>query len=96
LDREAEVLEKLNGESGTEQDVFATISARKEGPVVFADILAPPMNLLGPELVRDLVTLIQQAEADDTVQVLVFKSADPDYFIAHVDVTRISEYRQHG
>jgi hypothetical protein len=51
------------------------------------------MNLLGPELVRDLVSLIQRAEADDTVQVLVFKSAHPDYFISHVDVTRISEYR---
>jgi enoyl-CoA hydratase/carnithine racemase len=25
--------------------------------------------------------------------VLVFKSADPDYFISHVDVTRIKEYR---
>jgi enoyl-CoA hydratase/carnithine racemase len=52
------------------------------------------MNLLGPEMVRDLVSLIQQAESDDTVQVLVFKSADPDYFISHVDVTRIGEYRQ--
>ena len=51
------------------------------------------MNLLGPELVRDLVALIQQAEADDTVRVLVFASADPDYFISHVDLTRISEYR---
>src|SRR4029450_6120423 len=27
-------------------------------------------------------------------QVLVFKSADPDYFISHVDVTRITEYRE--
>jgi hypothetical protein len=26
--------------------------------------------------------------------VLVFKSADPDYFISHVDVTRIKEYRE--
>jgi len=52
------------------------------------------MNLLGPELVRDLVALIQRAEADDTVQVLVFRSADPDYFISHVDVTQIKEYRQ--
>ena len=51
------------------------------------------MNLLGPELVRDLVSLIQRAEADDDVQVLVFKSADPDYFISHVDLTRIAEYR---
>src|SRR6188472_1988527 len=51
------------------------------------------MNLLGPELVRDLVSLIQRVEADDGVQVLVFKSADRNYFISHVDVTRIAEYR---
>jgi enoyl-CoA hydratase/carnithine racemase len=70
-----------------------TLVVREEGPVLFADIAAPPMNLLGPELVRDLVTLIQSAEADDTVQVLVFTSADPDYFISHVDLDRIAEYR---
>jgi enoyl-CoA hydratase/carnithine racemase len=52
------------------------------------------MNLMGVELVRDLVSLIQRAEADDAVRVLVFKSADPDYFIPHVDITRIGEYRQ--
>jgi enoyl-CoA hydratase/carnithine racemase len=74
--------------------VFDTLKARKEGAVVFAEIAAPPMNLLGPELVRDLVSLIQRAEADNAIQVLVFKSADPDYFISHVDVTRIKEYRQ--
>jgi len=70
-----------------------TLAVRKEGPVLFAAIAAPPMNLLGPELVRDLVALIQDAEADDTVQVLVFTSADPDYFISHVDLNRIAEYR---
>ncbi len=70
-----------------------TIIVHREGPVVFAEIAAPPMNLLGPDLVRDLVSLIQRAEADDAVRVLVFSSADPDYFISHVDVTRISEYR---
>jgi enoyl-CoA hydratase/carnithine racemase len=70
-----------------------TLNVRAEGAVLFAEIDAPPMNLLGPELVRDLVSLIQRAEADDTVQVLVFTSADPDYFISHVDLTRISEYR---
>ena len=51
------------------------------------------MNLLGPELVRDLVSLIQRAEADEAIKVLVFKSADADYFISHVDVTKINEYR---
>ena len=71
---------------------FETIHISAEGAVLFAEFAAPPMNLLGPELVRDLVSLIQQAEADDTFRVLVFKSADPDYFISHVDVTQITEY----
>jgi enoyl-CoA hydratase/carnithine racemase len=62
--------------------------------VLFVTMAAPPMNLLGTELVRDLVSLIQNAEADDALRVLVFRSADPDYFIAHVDVTRIKEYRE--
>jgi len=74
--------------------VFETLNVREEGPVLFAEIAAPPMNLLGPELVRDLVSLIQRAEADAAVQVLVFESADPDYFISHVDLTRIKEYRE--
>jgi enoyl-CoA hydratase/carnithine racemase len=52
------------------------------------------MNLLGPELVSYLVSLIQRVEADDTCQVIAFKSGDPDYFISHVDVTRIKENRE--
>ena len=73
---------------------FETLDVRQEGAVLFTKIAAPPMNLLGTELVRDLVSLIQRAEAETTLQVLVFGSADPDYFIAHVDVTRIGEYRE--
>jgi enoyl-CoA hydratase/carnithine racemase len=74
--------------------VFETLTVHKEWAVLFVEIAAPPMNLLGPELVRDLVSLIKRVEADDAVRVLVFKSADPDYFISHVDVTRIGEYRE--
>src|SRR5499426_2974856 len=74
--------------------VFETLKVSREGAVLFVDIAVPPMNLLGPELVRDLVALIQQAEADNAIKVLVFRSADPDYFISHVDVTRIKEYRE--
>jgi len=69
--------------------MFETLNVQREGAVLFTEIAAPPMNLLGPELVRDLVSLIQQSEADDSIRVLVFKSADRDYFISHVDVTRI-------
>jgi enoyl-CoA hydratase/carnithine racemase len=70
-----------------------TITITRDGGVLYAELSAPPMNLLGPALVRDLVDLIQQSEADESVRVLVFRSADPDYFISHVDVTRIAEYR---
>jgi enoyl-CoA hydratase/carnithine racemase len=74
--------------------MFETLNVQRQGAVLFVDIAAPPMNLLGPELVRDLVSLIRQSEADDSILVLVFKSADRDYFISHVDVTRIKEYRE--
>jgi enoyl-CoA hydratase/carnithine racemase len=72
---------------------FETLTVHHDGAVLFAEIAAPPMNLLGTELVRDLVALIQRAEGDQAVQVIVFSSADPDYFISHVDVTQVAEYR---
>jgi len=34
---------------------FETLTVRGEGAVLLAEISAPPMNLLGPALVRDLV-----------------------------------------
>lgn len=71
-----------------------TLRVRRQGAVLCVEINAPPINLLGPELVRDLVSAIQTAEADESIQVIVFRSGDPDYFIAHVDVTRIAEYRE--
>ncbi len=79
--------------SSQDPRAFETLAADRKGSVLFVEIAAPPMNLLGPELVRDLVSLIQEAEGDNSLQVLVFRSADPDYFISHVDLTRIAEYR---
>src|SRR4029077_6073911 len=79
---------------GATPEVLKTLNVRREGAVLFASIAAPPMNLLGPELVRDLVSFIQRVEADHAFRVIVFTSADPDYFISHVDVTRIGEYRE--
>jgi enoyl-CoA hydratase/carnithine racemase len=71
-----------------------TLHLTREGGVLYAAITAPPMNLLGPELVRDLVTLTSEAERDESARVVVFSSADRDYFIPHVDLNRVTEYRQ--
>jgi enoyl-CoA hydratase/carnithine racemase len=53
---------------------------------------APPMNLIGPELVRDLVGLFGTLESDEATRVVVLESADPEYFVPHVDLTRVPEY----
>ena len=50
------------------------------------------MNLVGPELVRDLVNLLGALESDQETRVVVLESADPDYFIPHVDLTKVAEY----
>ena len=60
--------------------------------VVTVTIDAPPMNLIGPELVRDLVGLFNALESDPEVRVMVLESADPEFFVPHVDLTKVAEY----
>ena len=72
---------------------FEVLKTRVEGKVLFAEIDNPPINLLGAGLVRDLVALIQILDKGEDYKVVVFSSANPEYFIAHVDVTQIDEYR---
>ena len=73
---------------------FETIKLVQDGAVLFATLSAPPINLMGPELVRDLALLIQHVEASEALRVLVFRSSNPDFFISHVDVTQIRENRE--
>lgn len=45
----------------------------------------PPINVMGPEMVREFQDLINAIEADDQVRVVVFDSAVEDYFLNHSD-----------
>jgi enoyl-CoA hydratase/carnithine racemase len=54
--------------------------------VCLAVIDAPPINVMTRPLFRALFELVERVEADDEVRVLVLRSADPDFFIAHFDV----------
>ena len=56
-----------------------------------ATIDSPPMNLFDQEMVEDLQALVDQLENDDDVKVVVFDSADPEYFISHIDLARIGD-----
>jgi enoyl-CoA hydratase/carnithine racemase len=65
---------------------------RSDEGVLSVVIDAPPMNLIGPELVRDLVNLVGELESDQDIRVMVLESADPEYFVPHVDLTKVAEY----
>lgn len=46
----------------------------------------PPVNVIGTEMIRDLKELITELESNDTVNVVLFDSEDPDFFLAHYDL----------
>jgi enoyl-CoA hydratase/carnithine racemase len=48
----------------------------------------PPINIFDPTTIVELGALMTDLEADLTVKVVVFQSANPDFFIAHLDVAR--------
>jgi enoyl-CoA hydratase/carnithine racemase len=45
----------------------------------------PPINVMGPEMVRQFQVVINALETDEHVRVVVFDSAIEDYFLNHSD-----------
>lgn len=48
----------------------------------------PPINLYDPEMFAELNVLMDKIDADRDLKVVVFESANPDYFVAHYDLDR--------
>ncbi|MFI9809464.1 enoyl-CoA hydratase/isomerase family protein [Streptomyces sp. NPDC052301] len=71
---------------------YGTIKTKLIKNVLWATIDNPPLNLITEQFVADLIALLDDTEADGGARVVVFRSADPDFFIPHVDVRRIAEY----
>jgi enoyl-CoA hydratase/carnithine racemase len=46
----------------------------------------PPVNVIGPDMIRELKELLTELESNPTVNAVVFDSADPDFFLAHYDL----------
>ena len=49
----------------------------------------PPINLMSVPLLLELSSFADEAAEDDEVRVVVLRSANPDFFIAHFDVEAI-------
>ncbi len=51
----------------------------------------PPINMFLPTTIVELGALMTGIGADPSVKVVVFQSANPDFFIAHLDVAKAAE-----
>ena len=51
----------------------------------------PPINMFVPATIVELGALIADLEADPTVKVVMFQTANPEFFIAHLDVSKAAE-----
>lgn len=71
-------------------DDYSLIKCRLKDGVLFATIDNPPINLLTLELSSELYRIAGQTATDDDVKVIVFDSADEDFFLAHFDVEVLS------
>jgi enoyl-CoA hydratase/carnithine racemase len=68
---------------------FELLRVRVEAGVAFATIANPPINLITLPLVGELLRFGREAAADDAVRVLVLRSDDPEFWLAHFDVSAI-------
>jgi enoyl-CoA hydratase/carnithine racemase len=75
----------------TSDEAPESIRIEREAAVATLTIDAPPMNLLGADLLLALHRAVEILREDDASKVAVFRSADPDFFIAHGDVEVIAE-----
>jgi len=50
-----------------------------------------PINMFLPTTIDELGSLMTEIEVDPSVKVVVFQSANPDFFIAHLDVAKAAE-----
>src|SRR5580704_11229798 len=51
----------------------------------------PPINMFVPSTIVELGALMTNLDADPSVKVVVFQSANPDFFVAHLDVAKAAE-----
>ncbi len=71
---------------------YTLLNIQKTQEVAFITIDNPPINLMTLELLSELFSLSIEISMDAEVKVIVFQSANPDFFIAHFDVSVLSLY----
>jgi enoyl-CoA hydratase/carnithine racemase len=65
---------------------YGPLHATADGGIVTVVIDHPPTNLLDGFLLEGLRSLLDDLEGDSSARVVIFRSADPDFFVMHGDV----------
>jgi len=68
---------------------YELLQIDSKGGVATAVIDAPPINLITLPLFGEITRFGAEVSDDESVRVVVLKSANPDFFIAHFDVEAI-------
>ena len=72
-------------------DGYACLRVRVDGGVATVTIDHPPINLFDVPLITEMDRVGRELEADAAVRVVILQSANPEFFIAHADVSMIEQ-----
>ncbi|MFE6199177.1 enoyl-CoA hydratase/isomerase family protein [Streptomyces sp. NPDC057838] len=74
----------------TEQSLPSLGLKRQDG-VLWVSIDVPPVNLMTAQLMLDLDAVAASAEKDPDLHVIVVQSANPEFFLAHGDLSFVED-----
>ncbi|MFJ5837516.1 enoyl-CoA hydratase/isomerase family protein [Streptomyces shenzhenensis] len=75
-------------------DQYTTLRAAVDAGVARITLDNPPVNVLSGTLIRELHDVLGKMRDDRSVRVIVFSSANPEFFIAHVDIHILDELNE--
>jgi len=59
----------------------------EESPALLEDcVRSPPLNIVGASMFAGLQDLLARMDASPSLRVVVFESANPDFYLAHFDL----------
>jgi enoyl-CoA hydratase/carnithine racemase len=69
---------------------YSTFSLQRDGAILRVILKNPPVNLMSFKMIGELFELGGALVVDTQTRVVIFESADPDFFIAHVDLEDVA------
>nr|WP_264086331.1 enoyl-CoA hydratase/isomerase family protein [Amycolatopsis lexingtonensis] len=75
-------------------DTYTTLGVTIDDGVARIALDNPPVNVLGGTVIRELHDVLGALRDDRRVRVIVFSSANPEFFLAHVDIHILDELEQ--